>query len=73
MAKTVDLWLDLRSPYSFLAKDPAYALETELDVTLRLRPFACVAWKTSWQLQHYARSASYAKRSHELKLTRQRP
>ena len=20
---TVDLWLDLRSPYSFLAKDPA--------------------------------------------------
>ncbi|MEI7872127.1 MAG: DsbA family protein [Alphaproteobacteria bacterium] len=40
MAKTVDLWLDLRSPYSFLAKDPAYALEKELDVTLRLRPFA---------------------------------
>ena len=40
MAKTIDLWLDLRSPYSFLAKDPAYALEKELDVTLRLRPFS---------------------------------
>jgi 2-hydroxychromene-2-carboxylate isomerase len=40
MAKTVDLWLDLRSPYSFLAKDPAYALEKELGVALRLRPFA---------------------------------
>lgn len=40
MARTVDLWLDLRSPYSFLAKDPAYALEKELGVTLRLRPFA---------------------------------
>jgi len=38
--RTVDLWLDLRSPYSFLAKDPAYALEKEFDVTLRLRPFA---------------------------------
>jgi 2-hydroxychromene-2-carboxylate isomerase len=37
---TVDLWLDLRSPYSFLAKDPAYALEQEFGVTLRLRPFA---------------------------------
>ena len=38
--RTVDLWLDLRSPYSFLAKDPAYALEQEFGVTLRLRPFA---------------------------------
>ena len=40
MARTVDLWLDLRSPYSFLAKDPAYALEQEFGVALRLRPFA---------------------------------
>ncbi|MDI1285986.1 MAG: DsbA family protein [Reyranella sp.] len=40
MPRTVDLWLDLRSPYSFLAKDPAYALEKELDVALRLRPFS---------------------------------
>jgi len=39
MSKTVDLWLDLKSPYSFVAKDPAYALETELGATLRLRPF----------------------------------
>ena len=40
MSKSVDLWLDLKSPYSFLAKDPAYALERELGVTLRLRPYA---------------------------------
>lgn len=40
MSRTVDLWLDLRSPYSFLAKDRAYALEKELGVTLRLRPFS---------------------------------
>lgn len=40
MSKTVDLFLDLRSPYSFLAKDQAYALEKELDATVRLRPFA---------------------------------
>ena len=40
MPRTLDLWLDLRSPYSFLAKDPAYALEKETGVTLRLRPFA---------------------------------
>jgi 2-hydroxychromene-2-carboxylate isomerase len=40
MPGTLDLWLDLRSPYSFLAKDPAYALEKETGVTLRLRPFA---------------------------------
>ena len=40
MSRSVDLWLDLKSPYSFLAKDPAYALERELGVTLRLRPYA---------------------------------
>lgn len=40
MSKTVDLWLDLRSPYSFLAKDPAYALEKEFGATVRLRPFS---------------------------------
>jgi 2-hydroxychromene-2-carboxylate isomerase len=40
MSRTVDLWLDLRSPYSYLAKDPACALEQEFGVTLRLRPFA---------------------------------
>ena len=39
MSRTVDLWLDLKSPYSFVAKDPAYALEKECGVTLRLRPF----------------------------------
>jgi 2-hydroxychromene-2-carboxylate isomerase len=39
MSRSVDLWLDLRSPYSFLAKDPAYALERELGVALRLRPY----------------------------------
>ena len=39
MARSVDLWLDLKSPYSFVAKDPAYALEKDLGVTLRLRPF----------------------------------
>ncbi len=39
MRKKVDLWLDLRSPYSFLAKDPAYDLERDFEVELRLRPF----------------------------------
>ena len=39
MSKTVDLWLDLKSPYSYLAKDPAYALEKDFGATLRLRPF----------------------------------
>jgi 2-hydroxychromene-2-carboxylate isomerase len=39
VSRTVDLWLDLKSPYSFVAKDPAYALEKEFGVTLRLRPF----------------------------------
>jgi 2-hydroxychromene-2-carboxylate isomerase len=40
VSRSIDLWLDLKSPYSFLAKDPAYALEKELGVTLRLRPYA---------------------------------
>ena len=40
MRRKVDLWIDLRSPYSFLAKDPAYDLERDFDVELRLRPFA---------------------------------
>ncbi len=39
MSRAVDLWLDLKSPYSFVAKDPAYALEKEFGVTLQLRPF----------------------------------
>ena len=39
MTRTVDLWIDLRSPYSYLAKDPAYALEAAFGVTLRLRPY----------------------------------
>jgi 2-hydroxychromene-2-carboxylate isomerase len=39
MSRTVDLWLDLKSPYSFVAKDPAYALEKDFGVTVRLRPF----------------------------------
>ncbi|MBI2739699.1 MAG: DsbA family protein [Rhodospirillales bacterium] len=39
MRKKVDLWLDLRSPYSFLAKDPAYELEREFEAELQLRPF----------------------------------
>ena len=37
MSRTFDLWLDLRSPYSFLAKDPAYALEKELGFELFVR------------------------------------
>src|SRR5215510_1500473 len=40
MRKKVDLWLDLRSPFSFLAKDPAYDLERDFDFELHLRPFA---------------------------------
>ena len=40
MRKKVDLWLDLRSPYSYLAKDPAYDLEREFEAELHLRPFA---------------------------------
>jgi 2-hydroxychromene-2-carboxylate isomerase len=39
MSRTVDLWIDLRSPYSYLAMEPAYALEEEFGVTLHLRPF----------------------------------
>jgi len=40
MGKSIDLWLDLRSPYSFLAMEPAYALEKDFGVALNLRPFA---------------------------------
>jgi len=39
MRKKVDLWLDLRSPFSYLAKDPAYDLEREFEAELVLRPF----------------------------------
>ena len=40
MRRKVDLWIDLRSPYSFLAMEPAYDLERDFEVELRLRPFA---------------------------------
>jgi 2-hydroxychromene-2-carboxylate isomerase len=39
MRKKIDLWLDLRSPFSYLAKDPAYDLERDFEVELALRPF----------------------------------
>ncbi len=39
MRKKVELWLDLRSPFSYLAKDPAYDLERDFEVELVLRPF----------------------------------
>jgi 2-hydroxychromene-2-carboxylate isomerase len=56
MSKSVDLWLDLKSPYSFLAKDPAYALERELGVTLRLRPYA----RTTWPIPRWPNAACVA-------------
>ncbi|MBV8185888.1 MAG: DsbA family protein [Alphaproteobacteria bacterium] len=39
MTRKVDLWIDLRSPYSYLAMEPAYALEKELGVAVDLRPY----------------------------------
>jgi 2-hydroxychromene-2-carboxylate isomerase len=39
MIRDVDLFIDLRSPYSYLAKDPAYALEKDFGIKLNLRPF----------------------------------
>ena len=39
MRRKIDLWLDLRSPFSYLAKDPAYDLERDFEVELVLRPF----------------------------------
>ncbi|MFZ5783536.1 MAG: 2-hydroxychromene-2-carboxylate isomerase [Pseudomonadota bacterium] len=40
MRRKVDLWIDLRSPYSYLAKDPAYALEQDFEVEVALRPYS---------------------------------
>jgi 2-hydroxychromene-2-carboxylate isomerase len=40
MNKSLDLWIDLRSPYSYVAKEQAYELEKELGATVRFRPFA---------------------------------
>ena len=39
MRRKVELWLDLRSPFSYLAKDPAYDLERDFEAELVLRPF----------------------------------
>lgn len=36
---TVTMWLDLRSPYSFLAVEPAYAMAAETGATLSVRPY----------------------------------
>ncbi|WFU82477.1 DsbA family protein [Bradyrhizobium sp. CIAT3101] len=40
MTKSLTLYADYRSPFSYLAKDEAYALEKELGVTIAWRPFA---------------------------------
>lgn len=39
MVETVSLYIDYRSPYSYLAKDEAYQLERDFDITLEWFPF----------------------------------
>ncbi len=39
MTETVALYIDYRSPYSYLAKDEAYRLEQEFDIELDWYPF----------------------------------
>ncbi len=39
MAETVALYIDYRSPYSYLAKDEAYQLERDFNITLEWFPF----------------------------------
>ena len=39
MAETVALYIDYRSPYSYLAKDEAYQLEQDFNITLEWYPF----------------------------------
>ena len=38
-AKEVTLYIDYKSPYAYLAKDPAYELERELDLRLKWLPY----------------------------------
>ena len=38
-SKEVALYIDYKSPYAYLAKDPAYELERELDVRLQWLPY----------------------------------
>lgn len=39
MARQITLYIDYKSPYAFLAKDPAYALAEELDVAIDWLPY----------------------------------
>ncbi len=39
MAETVSLYIDYRSPYSYLAKDEAYQLEHDFDIKLEWFPY----------------------------------
>ena len=39
MAETVSLYIDYRSPYSYLAKDEAYQLEQDFNITLEWFPY----------------------------------
>ena len=39
MAKEVALYIDYKSPYAYLAKDPAYELEREFDIRLNWLPY----------------------------------
>lgn len=38
-AKEVSLYIDYKSPYAYLAKDPAYELEREFDIRLNWLPY----------------------------------
>ena len=39
MTEVVSLYIDYRSPYSYLAKDDAYQLEQDFDIPLEWFPF----------------------------------
>jgi 2-hydroxychromene-2-carboxylate isomerase len=38
-ARTLTLYIDYKSPYAYLAKDPAYALERDTAVTIDWLPY----------------------------------
>lgn len=61
--KTIAVYIDFKSPYAYLAKDPAYALERDFDVVLDWLPYTL-------DIPSYLGSAEVNERGEVLKATR---
>lgn len=72
MPKSIAVYIDYKSPYAYLAKDPAYELERDFDVTLDWRPYVLdiPAYLGAAQLDDHGNVLSESRNAHQWRRVR---